>query len=129
MKLLANLRHLWGDEMANGEQNEKLRERLSAAEAKLWNLLYHAQGNGFIGESVDDAIVWAMRQMGESCRLRSDLDALEKTLAGVRSMQVEAHAECQRLRAELEYVREPCQRTSEQFEKMKSLEDEIKGKP
>lgn len=49
-------------------------ERCMELEAKLERMLYDAQGNGFIGDNVDDAIAWATRQMGESFRLRKERD-------------------------------------------------------
>lgn len=44
-------------------ENQRLQGILDA-------FLHDAQGNGFIGESVNDALAWAARQMAEAFRLR-----------------------------------------------------------
>ena len=45
-------------------------DEIERLQAILSAFLHDAQGNGFIGDNVPDALSWASRQMGEAYRLR-----------------------------------------------------------
>jgi hypothetical protein len=74
-----------GKDARHGPEGDKTIAGLVIAEieqlrAVLDRLLHDAQRNGFIGDNLDDAIAWATRQMGESFRLRAEVELLRVQL-------------------------------------------------
>lgn len=51
---------------------QRAADEIEQLHGTLDKLLYDAQGNGFIGDNIDDAIEWAVRQMAEAHRLRRE---------------------------------------------------------